>query len=57
MSNNFQMGHCEDCLMYKCEVASLKDKIEQLENEISIEDMQKIVDSNEKLVKEKEAQQ
>jgi len=33
MSNNFQMGHCEDCLMYKCEVASLKDRIEQLEKE------------------------
>ncbi len=32
-SNNFQMGHCEDCLMYKYEVASLKDKIEQLEKE------------------------
>lgn len=34
-SNNFQMGHCEDCLMYKYEVASLKDKIEQLEKEKS----------------------
>lgn len=32
-SNNFQMGHCEDCLMYKCEVASLKGRIEQLEKE------------------------
>ena len=32
-SNNFQMGHCEDCLMYKCEVKSLKGRIEQLEKE------------------------
>ena len=32
-SNNFQMGHCEDCLMYKCEVASLKGRIKQLEKE------------------------
>ena len=32
-SNSFQMGHCEDCLMYKCEVASLKGRIEQLEKE------------------------
>jgi len=32
-SNNFQMGHCEDCLMYKCEFKSLKDRIEQLEKE------------------------
>ena len=31
--NNFQMGHCEDCLMYKCEVTSLKRRIEQLEKE------------------------
>jgi hypothetical protein len=23
-SNNFQMGHCEDCLMSKCEIAFLK---------------------------------
>ncbi len=27
------LGHCEDCLMYKCEVASLKGRIEQLEKE------------------------
>ena len=33
MSNNFQMDHFKDCLMYKCEVASLKDRIEQLEKE------------------------
>lgn len=32
-SNNFQMGHCENCLMYTCEVASLKGRIEQLEKE------------------------
>lgn len=31
--NNFQMGHCEDCLMYKCKVAQLKGRIEQLEKE------------------------
>ena len=33
MSNNFQMGHCEDCVMHKCEIASLKGRIEQLEKE------------------------
>lgn len=33
MSNNFQMGHCEDCVMHKCEIAHLKGRIEQLEKE------------------------
>ena len=36
MSNNFQMGHCEDCVMYKCEIAHLKGRIEQLEKEKAI---------------------
>jgi len=31
--NTFQMGHCEGCLMYKCEAAFLKGRIEQLEKE------------------------
>ena len=33
MSNNFQMGHCEDCVMHKREIAHLKGRIEQLEKE------------------------
>jgi len=32
-SNNFQMGHCEDYLAYRCEIAYLKGRIEQLEKE------------------------
>ena len=33
-SNNFQMGHCEDCLMYRCEISILKDTIKNLEDRI-----------------------
>lgn len=33
MSNNFQMDHCEDCLMYRCKITDLNNKIEQLKKE------------------------
>ncbi len=33
MSNNFQMGRCEDCINFDKEVSFLKKKIEQLQKE------------------------
>ena len=33
MRNNTQIGHCEYCFAYRCEIAYLKGKIEQLEKE------------------------
>ena len=31
--NNFQTDHCEYCFAYRCEIAHLKGRIEQLEKE------------------------